>query len=321
MMEVMVEMGGESMHSSSSNFTYFRSHQMKPPRNRPKCEKIKWDGLPSSFKKFRKEIEGHLLQVGAGYLTNDSFLMMYSKLGKEFLKSDVFWKLHQVSTPQAYTDCQYLFGILMNATALMENKIIIKYQSSKDGIMAWSEFKKEYGFEGSKDLRIEFLESMAQKPYTNSNPGGLSAYIDHFQAHVGELETIVPTEYTDAKKKRLLLLNIREADGVAHLIQKCRDNSSMSYGACAIYLKECAALIDKTNKTKSPRVLMHVKNKYESDHEHEPDTKTVDEVCKIFHTMSKASGFKSAYNTFKSKDFRESLYIPQAIWDELEPSL
>src|SRR5688572_25972681 len=192
------------MHSSSSNSTYFRSHRMKPPKNRPKCEKIKWDGLPSSFKKFRKEIEGHLLQVGAGYLTDDSFLMMYSKLGKEFLKSDVFWKLHQVSTPQAYTDCQYLFGMLMNATAHMENKIIIKYQGSKDGIMAWTEFKKEYGFEGSKDLRIEFLESMAQKPYTNSNPGGLSAYIDHFQAHVGGLENFVPTEYTDAKKKRLL---------------------------------------------------------------------------------------------------------------------
>jgi len=87
--------------------------------------------------------------------------MMYSKSGKEFLKSDVFWKLHQVSTPQAYTDCQYLFGILMNATAHMENKIIIKYQSSKDGIIAWTEFKKEYGFEGSKGLRIEFLESMA----------------------------------------------------------------------------------------------------------------------------------------------------------------
>ena len=138
---------------------------MKPPKNRPKCEKVKWDGLLSSFKKFRKEIEAHLLQVKAGYMTDDSFLQMYCKLGKDFLKSDVFWKLYQVSTPQAYADCQYLFGMLMNATAHMENKIIIKYQKSLDGIMAWYEFKKEYGFEGSKNLRIEFLESMAQKPF------------------------------------------------------------------------------------------------------------------------------------------------------------
>ena len=63
--------GGGSVHSSSSNSTFFRSHRMKPPKNRPKCEKVKWDGLPSSFKRFRKEIEGHLLQVGAGYSTED----------------------------------------------------------------------------------------------------------------------------------------------------------------------------------------------------------------------------------------------------------
>ena len=104
-------------------------------------------------------------------MTEDSFLEKYCKLGMDYLKSDVFWKLYQVSTPQTYSDCQYLFGMLMNATSHVENKNIIKYQNSFDGIMAWYEFKKEYGFEGSRDLRIEFLESMAQKPYTNSTPG------------------------------------------------------------------------------------------------------------------------------------------------------
>ena len=197
--------------------------------------------------------------------------------------------MYQVSTPQAYADCQYLFGMLMNATSHMENKIIIKYQKSLDGIMAWYEFKKEYGFEGSKDLRIEFLESMAQKPYTNSNPGGLSAYIDQFQAHVGELETIVPTEHTDAKKKRLLLLNIREADGVAHLIQKCRDDTSMSFDTCATYLKECCALVERTNRAKPQRTLMHVAESYDSDQESVAPTKFYDEVCRLFHTMSTVS--------------------------------
>jgi hypothetical protein len=52
----------------------------------------------------------------------------------------------------------------------------------------------------------------------------------------------------------------------------------MSYDACVIYLKECAALIDKTNRVKPPRVLMHVTDRQESDHDHEPTTKTVDEV-------------------------------------------
>lgn len=294
---------GESIHSSSSTTSYFRSHRMKPAKQRPKCEKVKWDGLPSSFKRFRKEIEGHLLQVGAGYFTDNTFMQMYLKLGTEYFKSGVFWKLCQVSTPQAYQDCQYLYGILMSATSHLQNKIIIKYQESQDGIMAWHEFKKEYGYEGSKDLRIEFLESMAQKTYSNNTPGGLGAYIDQFQAHAGELETIIPTEYTDAKKKRLLLLNIREADGVAHLIQKCREDTSMSYDACATYLKECSVLVERTNRAKLPKTLMHVAEEFELDHEPEPPTKSMDEVCKLFHTMSKASGLRNTYNTFRSKEF------------------
>ena len=78
---------------------------MIPVKNRTKCDKVNWDGLPSSFKKFRKEIEGHLLQVGAGYIIEDSFIEMYTKLGMDYLKSGVFWKLHQILTPQDYEDC------------------------------------------------------------------------------------------------------------------------------------------------------------------------------------------------------------------------
>ena len=74
---------------------------MKPAKWRTKCDKIKWDGLPSSFKKFRKEIEGHLLQVGAGYIIEDVFMDMYKKIGMDYLKSGFFWKIHQVFTPQA----------------------------------------------------------------------------------------------------------------------------------------------------------------------------------------------------------------------------
>src|SRR5687768_4117041 len=85
-MEVMVEMGG-SMHSSSSNSSYFRSHRMKPAKWRTKYDKIKWDELLSSFKKFRRELESYLLQVGASYMIEDSFIEMYTKVGIDYLKS------------------------------------------------------------------------------------------------------------------------------------------------------------------------------------------------------------------------------------------
>src|SRR6476620_11095014 len=266
------------MYSTSSNSSYFRSHRMKPARWRTKCDKIKWDGLPSSFKIFRREVEGHLIQVGAGYMLEDSFINEYKRQGVEYFKTGTFWKFHQVSTPQAYADRLYLYGLLMSATSHMQNKIVIKYQTSRDGISAWLEFKKEYGYEGSKDLRIEFLEAIVQKPYANNNSGGLGAYIDQFQANIGELETIIPRDYNDDKKKRLLLLSIREADGVAHLIQKCRDDTTMSYDTCATYLKECAALVDKTNRAKPPRTLMHVVESYDSDQESVAPTISYEEV-------------------------------------------
>lgn len=74
----MVEMGGGgSVHLSDSN-PFFRSHRMKPAKWRTKFDKIKWDGLPLSFKEFRRDLEGHLLQVGARYKIENSFIEMYS---------------------------------------------------------------------------------------------------------------------------------------------------------------------------------------------------------------------------------------------------
>ena len=46
---------------------------------------------------------------------------------------------------------------------------------------------------------------------------------------MAELETINPTEYTDYRKKKILLSNIRHAKGVAHLIPKCRDEKNITY--------------------------------------------------------------------------------------------
>jgi len=137
---------------------------MKPAKWRNQTSKIKWDGLPSSFRKFKKEVEGYLIQVGAGYIVKEQFLDAYSKLGIGYLKTDVFWKSHEISHPQAYADCKFLYGLLMTATSHMQNKIIIKYHDSQDGIMAWIEFKREYGYEGSKDLRIEYLEALVRNP-------------------------------------------------------------------------------------------------------------------------------------------------------------
>ena len=134
-------------------------------------------------------------------------------------------------------------------------------------------------YDGSKELRLEQLEAQASKVYSSTEPGGMSSYIDKFQYLMAELEIINPIEYTDYRKKRTLLANIRHAEGVAHLIQKCRDDKFMSFDRCAAYLRENALYIDKVNQAKPPSRLMIVQDK---DPIPEQKEKSVEEVTKLF---------------------------------------
>ena len=75
--------------------------RQKPAKMTAKFGSVKWDGMSSTFRIFRKALEGHLLQVGAGYLTQPAFMQIYKELKTNFLKSDVFWNLYKVSFAQA----------------------------------------------------------------------------------------------------------------------------------------------------------------------------------------------------------------------------
>ena len=166
--------------------------------------------MSSTFRVFSSLLEGHLMQAGAGYMIDTTFLDIYKKLGAEHLKSDTFWKLHKIPFAQATYDKEYLYRILVSATAKMQHRIILKYKESRDGILAWDEFKQNFEYDGSKELRLEQLEALAQKPYNNSVPGGMAASIDQLQAFMAELEVIAPIDYSDFQMKRALLANIRQ---------------------------------------------------------------------------------------------------------------
>ena len=87
-------------------------------------------------------------------MVNPTFIDIYKELGTDYFKSDVFWNLYKVSFAQAVYDRQYLYGVLMTSTIQLQHKTIIKYQSSLDGILAWDEFKNEFEYDGSKELRL-----------------------------------------------------------------------------------------------------------------------------------------------------------------------
>ena len=53
----------------------------------------------------------------------------------------------------------------------------MKYEDSKDGIMAWAELKEENEYNGSRELRLEQLEHMLTIPYFTRDAGGIATYI------------------------------------------------------------------------------------------------------------------------------------------------
>ena len=52
----------------------------------------------ATFRQFKRAIEGHLIQVGAGYLVQPQFAVNYAE-ADDFLRSDAFWDIHKISFP------------------------------------------------------------------------------------------------------------------------------------------------------------------------------------------------------------------------------
>jgi len=100
----------------------------------------KWDGSLESFDVYKAKIEGHLLQVGAGYLINPEFIESYYKEGNSFLNSEEFYYRYKVSTPQAINDREYLYGMLQSSTNVQSNFALTKHARTKDGIKVWDKW-------------------------------------------------------------------------------------------------------------------------------------------------------------------------------------
>ena len=71
--------------NESTSHAFDRKNRANAAKIRPKFKKITWNGMSSTFRAFGAALEGHLMQVGAGYLIDKIFLEIYKKLGTEHL--------------------------------------------------------------------------------------------------------------------------------------------------------------------------------------------------------------------------------------------
>ena len=189
----------------------------------PLNEKIQWDGQYSSFRPYKLAIIEHLLQNGGDYLVDHSFhlsYLKYAKLGEDYLESEDFRVTYpDIAIKQARIDRKYLYGMLVSSNWKDgEQKFIFKYADSQDGIAAWIEFLRDYDNNGSEEFRASKLENMVSIKYSYKYPGGFLKYIDILQANLYELDILLPDQYSENHKRRILFKNIKEVKTLTHLI-------------------------------------------------------------------------------------------------------
>ena len=111
--------------------------------------------------------------------------------------------------------------------------------------------RRNYDYGGSVELRVDAIDVEVRKPYFNSPGGLISAYIEQHQTLMAELNIIAPKEYTDDRKQRLLLKNVRRAPGMAHLTHHC-EYSNLSYDSSSSFLLQNALILEHDIATHTP---------------------------------------------------------------------
>ena len=303
-------------------------------------DKVYWDGLRQSFNKFEKLVDGHLLQVGAGYIADSTFLSTYLKEGRAYVETERFFDLHDVHIKQAQWDRRYMYGILKSTTRGFEEKTTNEYQSSQDGFAVWALLKEQYANEGSKDQRIDSLEAEAQTPFVPHAGKKVVDYIDHFECVVTQLSTLSPQDWNETRKKKLLRSNLLPIGvQIAHLLQHVKDNPSFLFHDMVEYLLE--ALFDYDDKQSKPSLKtlnhtfanldLHSKDSGGDDSSmhsmHSTNIPppveylTQEAVAQLVTNLTKEIGLVKAHYTLQSNTMRESLRIPPLIWTKLEPMM
>lgn len=294
-----------------------RSRQVPKPRNLLN-DRIQWNGQYSLFRSYKLAISGHLLQVGAGYLVDKSFhasYLKYSKLGEDYLESEDFRVTYpDITNKQARLDRNYLYGMLLSSNRNDgEQKIIFKYETSQDGIAAWIEFLRDYDNNGSEEARASKLENMVSTKYNHKCPGGLLKYIDTLQANLIELDTLLPDQYPESRKRRILFKNLNGVKSLMHLVQGCKDRD-LSYQEAATYLRIYGAELDEDDQDS--------RMSNQAEKEGEKKYLSYEETRELFTLMTEEQGARRAFEVLTNgPKFRESVNIHPRIWKRLSEEI
>ncbi len=124
------------------------------------------------------------------------------------------------------------------------------------------------------------------------------------------LQTLQANTYCESQLTRILFKNVEKTQGIAHLVQTCRDNL-WSFTQSVAYLRCYNRHIDPEPVQK--RTMLATNPSF-------TDTE-LDEVRTLFHSMVQDSNIFMTYKTFENKSFRQRLSVPDTLWNALKPEI
>ena len=222
----------------------------RPARNRPSFPIAKtWNGDIEQFPAYRRMIEGHLLQVGAGYLFEKRFLEKYQELGEAYFESDAFIYGYDLSPAQARYDTMYLYGMLLTTNRknpLCPALLDPRYKDTQDGILCWQEFCQRYGYQGfPKHLVVDRLErNLTNTCDPTVTYTGFRSFLDEYESNVYLLFGIwvESDRLSDTYLKDRLVQCLLEVQPAIYLTQHVRDSPEMDFRESLRYLGQNSAL-------------------------------------------------------------------------------
>jgi hypothetical protein len=94
--------------------------------------KFIWDGTIDRFEVFRKNVEGHYVQIGAGYLFDSSFQEAYLERGVDCY---IDFLDEVPSASQIKKDAHALYGTLLSACqSVVGRRILMENRDKQDDI-------------------------------------------------------------------------------------------------------------------------------------------------------------------------------------------
>ena len=178
---------------------------------------------------------------------------------RNYLNSLEFFNECGMSLPQASADQKWCYGMLMGACRKIHNLIINQHRVDQDGFKAWTKFCALCDNNGSENLWLKELEIKLNTELHTSYPGGLTSFIDNFQAKVAVAKVLAPDECLEKRQQHLLFKILDSFEPIQHFVKMCRDYQEWTFDQMATHLRKNAVKLDNTlcDKPKQATEILH----------------------------------------------------------------